>query len=94
MRRNASKNPAKSQRDSFVSTRTGSNKRKLQLQQEVEIKHESESPVSEHGYKSFDRVCTRRMAKQITTQLHEVKPEPGKDYSDEPVKKNIDKKTK
>jgi hypothetical protein len=84
---NTSRSSAKLQEVSPVARRTRSSKRKLESQQEEEIKLEPESSASKHELTSFDRVYTRRMAKQRIEQLQEVKSDPETEIDDAPVEK-------
>jgi hypothetical protein len=89
---NTSKDSAKLKEVSPVAKSTRSCKRKLQLQQEAEIKQEPGSPVSRHESKGFDRVYTRRMEKQRAEQQQEVKSEPETEACDKPIEKTTEKK--
>jgi hypothetical protein len=72
---------------SLVARQTRSRKSKLELQQEEYIKLELESSTSKHDLTSFDRVYTRRMAKQRIKQLQEVKSDPKTKTDDALVEK-------
>jgi hypothetical protein len=68
-----------------VARQTRSNKRKLVLQQEEEVKKNPESPVSKHDFMGYNRVYTRRMDRKRTYQLQEVKLEPETKIHDVPI---------
>jgi hypothetical protein len=82
---NTSKGSAKMKEISPVARRTRSSKRKLEFQQEEEIKMEPESSTSKQKITGFDRVYTRRRAKQ-NIELQEVKSEA--EINDTPVEES------
>jgi hypothetical protein len=80
-----SKSTVKLQEISPVARQIRSNKIKLILQQEEEVKQRHESSVSKHDFMGYNRVCTRRIARKNTEQLQEVKIEPETKIHDVPI---------
>jgi hypothetical protein len=80
-----SKSTVKLQESSHVARQTRSNKIKLMVQQEEEVKQTHESSISKHDFMGYNRVCTRRIIGQKEEQLKEMKIEPETEIHDVPI---------